>query len=108
MIYRKEPPGEFARILSETWGGFTSMALEGWRALFERHGLEVVEIDDFSDLLPGLSKAIRKELGLRGCIRMIWRLMLHGDLRRTMKEYMRIFEEGQDVFGYAYMVGAKR
>lgn len=107
MIYQREPSEEFARRLSETWGGFTSMTLHGWRKLFERHGLDVVEVDDFSDLLADLPGAVKRELGLLGQLKMMWKLMLHADLRRSMREYMRIFKEGKGIFGYAYLVGVK-
>jgi ubiquinone/menaquinone biosynthesis C-methylase UbiE len=108
MTYQREPPEEFALKLVRAWGGFTTMTLEGWKGLFERHGLDVVAVDDFSDLLADLAGAIKKELGLWGSLKMMWKLTVHGDLRRTMKEYTRIFEEGKGVFGYAYLVGAKR
>ena len=107
MTYRREPSEEFARKLRETWGGFTSMTLDGWRKLFRSHGLEVVKVDDFSDLLAGLRGAIGKELGLRGGIKLAWKLMRHADLRRSMRRYGRIFEEGTGIFGYAYLVGVK-
>jgi SAM-dependent methyltransferase len=108
MIYQKEPPEEFARKLRETWGGFTTMMLQGWRELFGRHGLGVIEIDDFSDLLANLSEATKRELGLLGRMKLLWKLTLHADLRRSMKEYTRIFNEGVGTFGYAYLVGVKR
>ena len=108
MTYRKEPTEEFARKLFETWDGFTTMMLEGWQRLFEYYGLEVIKIDDFSDLLGDLSKAMKKELGLWGIIKMMWRLLRQPDLRRTMKEYEKIFEEGAGIFGYAYLVGTRR
>jgi len=108
MTYQREPPDEFARKLAETWRGFTSMTLDGWRALFERHGLDVVAVDDFSELLADLGSAVRKELGLSGAARMMWRLFLRPGLLRTMIRYDRIFRQGKGIFGYAYLVGAKR
>ncbi len=108
MTYQREPPDEFARKLAKTWGGFSSMTLDGWRALFERHGLDVIEIDDFSELLADLGSAVRKELGLLGAARMLWRLLLRAGLLRSMIQYDRIFTQGEGIFGYAYLVGAKR
>jgi ubiquinone/menaquinone biosynthesis C-methylase UbiE len=108
MIYQKEPPEEFARILEEAWGGFTSMTLDGWKALFESQGLRVVGVDDFSALLADLGRETTRELGLRGSARLLWRLLLRRDLRRAMREYARIFKEGEGIFGYAYLVGERR
>ena len=83
------------------------MTLDGWKELFERHGLEVVAVDDFSALLAGFSRAMMKEIGLRGLVKMMWKLTTQGDLLRSMVEYARIFREGEGVFGYAYLVGVK-
>jgi ubiquinone/menaquinone biosynthesis C-methylase UbiE len=108
MTYQKEPSEEFARKLHQTWGGFTSMTLEGWRKLFEQHGLETVEVNDFSDVLDDFSRQIGGQLGLSGGLKLAWRLMLDSGLRTSMKEYKRIFEHGAGIFGYAYLVGVKR
>ena len=108
MTYQREPSDEFARKLAKTWGGFTSMTLDGWEKLFERHGLDVVAVDDFSELLADVGSAVRKELGLRGAARMMWRLLLRAGLLRSMIQYDRIFRQGKRIFGYAYLVGAKR
>lgn len=107
MTYQKAPSDEFARKLHRTWGGFATMTLDGWKELFRRHGLEVVAVDDFSNLLAGFSRAMMKEIGFRGLAKMIWRLATRGDLRRSMWEYGRIFKEGEGIFGYAYLVGVK-
>ncbi len=107
MIYRRPPPEAFARKLTQAWEGFTTMPLEEWRTLFERHGLEVVAIDDFSVRLADYPITVMKELGLRGIINMIGKLVRHVDVRRAMTKYARIFREGRRVFGYAYLVGVK-
>jgi len=108
MTYQREPAEEFRRKLSETWGGFTTTTLDGWRGLFERHGLETVEVNDFSDELDDFSREIAGQLKITGGLRLAWRLMLDSGLRRAMREYERIFEEGAGIFGYAYFVGEKR
>jgi ubiquinone/menaquinone biosynthesis C-methylase UbiE len=107
MTYRKQPSEEFAQRLRQTWGSFTTMTLEGWSTLFERHGLETVEVNDFSDELEDFPKEIGGQLGLSGGLKLAWRLMLDSGLRRSMKEYKRIFEQGAGIFGYAYLVGRK-
>ena len=42
------------------------MTLEEWRKLFEQHGLETVEVNDFSDGLDDFSKEIGGQFGFSG------------------------------------------
>jgi SAM-dependent methyltransferase len=107
MTFLREPGAAFRRRLERAWGGFTSMTIDGWRALFERHGLSVVACRDFSDLLPELARELASGLGLRGGVRLLARLARSRELSRAMVESARVFREGKDVFGYAYLVGEK-
>ncbi len=107
MIYQNDPSEAFARKVSEMWDGFTTMTLEGWRTLFEIHGLKVVAIDDFSDRLANFPKVMMHELGLRGIIRVVGNVLVHPDTRQSVMGYLRIFKEAKEIFGYAYLVGVK-
>jgi len=74
--------------------------LRGW-------GLVKVKAVDFSNELPGIEKAFRKELGFRGMLKMACKLLIRPDMRKIMYEYMRIFKEYKDYIGYGCMVGRK-
>ena len=107
MIWKKRPPNELVRETREIWGGFETMTLEEWTNLFEKLGLVEVRAVDFSDEISDIGKTFMKELGLKGMIKIAYKLLLCSDIRKTMSEYMKIFKEYKDYIGYGYIVGRK-
>ena len=75
---------------------------------FERMGLVEVKVVDFSDEIQDMEKAMMKELGMKGIIKMACTLLLRSDLRKAMIEYWKIFKEYKDYIGYGYFVGRKK
>jgi hypothetical protein len=67
-----------------------------------------VKTVDFSETIPDMEEAMKKELGLKGMIKMGCKLLLRSDLRKAMSEYREIFKEYSDYIGYGYVVGRKR
>jgi len=90
------------------WEGFRTMTLEGWKEFYERMGMVDVKTADFSEAIPDMEKAMKKKLGLRGMTKMIYKLLLHSDLREVMNEYRKIFKEYSDYIGSGYIVGKKK
>jgi SAM-dependent methyltransferase len=108
MIWKKKPPDELVKKVYDVWEGFRTMTLEEWKEFFERIGLVDVKIVDFSEGIPDMEKAMKKELGIRGMIKMGFKLLLRPDLRKAMNEYRTIFKEYHDYIGYGYVVGRKK
>lgn len=107
MIWQKKPPKKAINETHEIWEGYKTMTLDEWKKFLQRMGLRDVKTVDFSYMVPDMEKAMKKELGKRGMLKFAFKLMLHGDLRRAMKEYRRIFKEYVDYIGYGYFVGRK-
>ena len=107
MTWKKRPPKELVERTRELGGGFETMTLEEWVDLFKRLGLVEVRAVDFSNELLDMERAFIKELGLKGMIKMVCKLLLRPDIRRTMSEYMKIFKRYKDYIGYGYIVGRK-
>ncbi len=107
MIWQKPPPKEMEDKVFHVWEGFRTMTAEEWRAFFERQGLVEIEVMDFSETIPDMGKAMKRELGLKGMLRMGTRLLLHSDLRKALVDYSRIFKQYADYIGYACMTGTK-
>jgi hypothetical protein len=84
------------------------MTLEEWKYFYERMGMVDVKTVDFSETIPDIEKAMKKELGLKGMIKMGCKLLLRPDLRKAMNEYRKIFKEYSDYIGYGYVVGRKK
>jgi len=108
MIWKKPPPKELVDRVYDVWEGFRTMTLEKWKEFFEEMGLVDVKTVDFSEETPDMEKAMMKELGLKGTIKMACKLLLRPDLRKAMSEYRRIFEEYEEYIGYGYIVGKKK
>ena len=107
ITWQKDPPEEALKETYQVWEGFQTMTLTEWKGFLERLGLEEVRTVDFSDMLPDMEKAMRKELGTKGMLKFASRLALHGDLRRGWNEYERIFDRYVNYIGYGYFVGRK-
>ena len=107
MTYQKEPPIDFSRQLTESWGGFTTMPLSGWQTLFRDHGFDVTRVDDFSERLGGMGKTMMKELGAAGALKMAWKLLLQPRVATGLMEWDRLFKKGEGIIGYGYVVGRK-
>ncbi len=107
MTWRREPPDRAVRETYELWGGYQTMTLPQWRALFERMGLEEVTVTDFSETLADMEAEIRQQLGLWGEIRMAAKLAFHRDLIEAMLAYRKLFQAYIDYIGYGYFVGRK-
>ena len=107
MTYQSEPTEEFVRRLFDAWDGFTTMTFAGWGQFLRDQGLEVVEVDDFSERLGNMRRVFMKELGIVGVTRMAWKLLRHPDVAKGMMEWDRIFREGERIFGYGYFVARK-
>jgi ubiquinone/menaquinone biosynthesis C-methylase UbiE len=108
MIWKKPPPKELVDKVYEVWEGFKTMTLNEWRKFFERMGMIDVKTVNFSEEIPDMEKAMKKELGLKGMIKMGFKLLLRSDLRKAMYEYRKIFNEYGDYIGYGYVVGRKK
>ncbi len=108
MIWKKPPGKEIEEKVFEVWEGFRTMTIEEWRAFFERQGMADIEVLDFSDAIPDMGKAMKRELGLRGMLRMGYRLLIHSHLRKALLEYSRIFKQYADYIGYACIAGMKK
>jgi cyclopropane fatty-acyl-phospholipid synthase-like methyltransferase len=108
MTWQKPPPKELVDKVYDVWEGFRTMTLGEWKEFCERMGMVNVKTVDFSETIPDMEKAMKKELGLKGMIKMGCKLLLRSDLRKAMNEYRRIFEEYGDYIGYGYVVGRKK
>lgn len=82
--------------------------LEGWRKLFEKCGLVEVKAFDRSELIPRWMKDSRKQLGLRGRIRVSITVLRRWGLKGLLRtlETEKVF--GSEHLGYALLVGRKR
>ena len=108
MTWQKPPPERLADKVYNVWEGFRTMTLEGWKEFYESLGMVDVSTVDFSETIPDMEKAMEKELGIKGMIKMGFRLLLRPDLRKAMSEYYRIFKDYADYIGYGYVVGKKQ
>jgi ubiquinone/menaquinone biosynthesis C-methylase UbiE len=108
MIWQKPPTNVIVDKVFDVWEGFRTMTLEEWRAFFERLGMVDIKMVDFSDTIPDMGKAMKRELGLRGMLKMGYKLLFKSDLRKAILEYSRIFKEYADYIGYAYVTGTKK
>ncbi len=97
MIWRRRPPEELVRKTREIWNGFETMTLSEWEEFFRKQGLIEIKAVDFSDELSNMEKAFIKELGLKGLIIMLCRLLLRPDIRKAMKEYWNIFKNTRTI-----------
>lgn len=82
--------------------------LDGWRLLFEQAGLQDVNAVDRSDVIPGWMHESRKQMGLSGQAKALWKIVTTtgiGGLRRLW-ESERIFRSRH--LGYGIIVGKKR
>jgi len=107
MTYQKEPSVQFSQMLSEAWGGFTTMPLPGWQELFQDHGFQVVRVDDFSERLGSMGRTMMKELGPAGIMKMMSKLLVHPGVATGMMKWDRLFKRGEGVIGYGFIVGRK-
>jgi ubiquinone/menaquinone biosynthesis C-methylase UbiE len=108
MIWQKPPPKELVDKVHDVWEGFRTMTFEEWKAFYKRMGMVNVKTVDFSETIHDMEEAMKKELGLKGMIKMGCKLLLRSDLRKAMNEYRKIFREYSDYIGYGYVVGKKR
>ena len=107
ITWRKDPSEEAAKETYELWEGFQTLTLGEWKRFLESVGLEEVRTVDFSDMIPDMEKAMRRELGVKGMLKFASKLALHGDLRRGLNDYERIFNQYVNFIGYGYFVGRK-
>jgi len=70
-------------------------------------GLQDVQAVNLSDALDDMERTMRRELGLSGMFKLLWRLALRADLRIAMLDYRRLFKAYTDYIGYGYIVGRK-
>jgi len=108
MTWQKLPPKELVDKVYDVWERFRTMTLEGWKEFYETIGMVDIKTVDFSETIPDMEKAMKKELGLKGMIKMGCKLSLRSDLRKAMNEYRKIFKEYSDYIGYSYVVGRKK
>lgn len=108
MIWKKQPPKELVDKVYRVWEGFSTMTLNEWKDFFEKMGLVEVKAVDFSEEIPDMEKAMMKELGIRGMVKIAYMLLLRSDLRRATIEYWKILKEYKDYIGYGYFVGRKK
>ena len=108
MTWQKLPPKELVDKVYNVWEGFRTMTFEEWKNFYEKMGMVDIKTVDFSETIPDMEKAMKKELGLKGVIKMGCKLLLRSDLRKAMNEYRKIFKEYSDYIGYGYVVGRKK
>lgn len=108
MIWQELPAKELVDKVYDVWEGFRTMTLEEWENFYEKMGMVDIKTVDFSETIPDMEKAMKKELGLNGIIKMGCKLLLRSDLRKAMNEYRKIFREYNDYIGYGYVVGRKK
>lgn len=107
MTWQKAPPERPLREMYELWDGYQTLTLPQWQRLLEQLGLQDVKAVDFSDAIPSMAEAMKRELGFVGIVKMEWRLLLRPDLRRAMQTSRRLFSAYADYIGYGYFVGRK-
>lgn len=107
MTWRKTAPQELVDRALDVWGGFKTTPLEEWQKFFQGKGLVDVTVVDFSKAIPDMAESMKKELGIKGQIKMWCKLLIRSDLRKAMNESSRIFKDYADYIGYGYMVGRK-
>lgn len=107
MTYQREASPEYSRALADAWGGFTTMPLPGWRSLFHAHGLQVVQVDDFSERVGNMGHTMMRELGPAGVLKLTAKLLLHPAVAVAMLRWERIFRRGEGILGYGFVVGRK-
>lgn len=107
MTWRRPPPEAACRRAATLWEGYTTRTLEEWAALLENLGCAEVEAVDFSEAIPRLEATVRRQLGLKGELRIALRLLLNARLRRAMLAYARLFHDYADYIGAGYVVGRK-
>ncbi len=108
MIWKKSPVDELVDSCSNIWEGFRTMTLEEWKEFYEKMGMVDVKTADFSEAILDMEKTMRKELGVKGMIKMGSKFLLHSDLRKAMNEYEKLFKGYTDYIGYGYTVGRKK
>ena len=105
MIWRTQPPERALNQTRELWEGYQTMTLVQWKTFFQQLGLQDVQVADFTDAVGSIDEAMKRGLGWRGTAKLTWQLLLHGDLRRAMRAYARIFRDYAHYIGYGYFVG---
>ncbi|MGB6679891.1 MAG: class I SAM-dependent methyltransferase [Candidatus Bathyarchaeia archaeon] len=108
MTWQRPPPKELIDKVYYIWDGFRTMTLKDWKEFYERIGMDDVKTVDFSETIPDMKKIMKKELGLKGMIKMGCKLLLRPDLGKAMNEYTKIFKEYSDYIWYGYIVGRKK
>jgi len=108
MTWQKPPPKELVDKAHDIWAGFTTMPLEEWQRFYERLGMVDVKAVDFSEAIPDMERMIKKEMGIKGTIKMSCRLLFRSDLRRAMMASSELFRDYAEYIGYGYIVGKKR
>ena len=106
ICWTENTPEAHKRRLAEIEGERPE-TLAGWKALFERAGLENVATVDKSDLIPGWSKALKHQMGIIGQLKIAAKVIGSWGLAgyRTVRESERIFQS--DTTGYGIIVGWK-
>ena len=81
--------------------------LDGWKGLFQKVGLGDVQTQDKSYLMPIWTKTIKKELGIKGQIKIFLKVIQNWGFKglRLMLESAEIFQSKQT--GYGIIVGRK-
>jgi arsenite methyltransferase len=108
MTWQRPPPKELIDKVHYIWDGFRTMTLNDWKEFYGRIGMDDVKAVDISKTIPDMEKAVKRELGLMGMIKMGCKLLLRPDLAKAMNEYRKIFKEYSDYIGYGYIVGRKK
>jgi ubiquinone/menaquinone biosynthesis C-methylase UbiE len=107
MTWTQPPPKELADKLRADWDGFETMTIAQWKAFYERIGLVDVKAVDFSESMVEAEKALKKELGLAGQMKLALKLLANPVLRRAMGEYRELAKRYRNYMGYGYIVGRK-
>lgn len=106
VCWKEDTPEQMKQQLAELEGERPE-TLDGWKRLFEQAGLKDVVTVDRSSLIPGWGKAIKKELGVVGELKIFLKVLTKWGIRgyKDVRASERIFKSPH--VGYGIIVGRK-
>ncbi len=106
ICWLDNPPDEFRSHL-ERVEGEKPETMEGWREMFRSRGLVELKALDRSHLIKEWKKDIMRELGVKGKMRLFFRIMRKWGISgfRDIRKSEKIFESGY--VGYCIVAGRK-
>lgn len=106
ICWRETAPESLKRRLDEIEGE-NPETLAGWKRLFQQSGLIELLAVDRSDLIPGWTKGIKKQLGFAGQVNIFLKVLRNWGLKglRNVWRSQQIFQSPHT--GYGIIVGRK-